>query len=83
MSASLEHGLNALKEQNNANILSTPSLLTLDNEEAYITVGQNAQATFFSTNFGQPWELLLGTSPLIPASGEDLKMLAGQLQIEL
>jgi general secretion pathway protein D len=33
--------LNALKEQNNANILSTPSLLTLDNQEAFITVGQN------------------------------------------
>ena len=33
--------LNALKEQQNANILSTPSLLTLDNQEAYITVGQN------------------------------------------
>jgi len=33
--------LNALEEQNNANILSTPSLLTLDNQEAYITVGQN------------------------------------------
>jgi general secretion pathway protein D len=33
--------LNALKEQSNANILSTPSLLTLDNQEAFITVGQN------------------------------------------
>ncbi len=33
--------LNALNSQTNANILSTPSLLTLDNEEAYITVGQN------------------------------------------
>ena len=33
--------LNALNEQTNANILSTPSLLTLDNQEAYITVGQN------------------------------------------
>ncbi len=33
--------LNALREQTNANILSTPSLLTLDNQEAYITVGQN------------------------------------------
>ena len=33
--------LSALKEQKNSNILSTPSLLTLDNEEAYITVGQN------------------------------------------
>ena len=33
--------LNALETQGNANILSTPSLLTLDNEEAFITVGQN------------------------------------------
>jgi general secretion pathway protein D len=33
--------ISALKETNNANILSTPSLLTLDNQEAYITVGQN------------------------------------------
>jgi general secretion pathway protein D len=33
--------LNALSETTNANILSTPSLLTLDNQEAYITVGQN------------------------------------------
>jgi len=33
--------LNALEKQGNSNILSTPSLLTLDNEEAYITVGQN------------------------------------------
>ncbi len=32
--------LNALETQTNANILSTPSLLTLDNQEAYITVGQ-------------------------------------------
>jgi len=32
--------LNARETQGNANILSTPSLLTLDNEEAYITVGQ-------------------------------------------
>jgi general secretion pathway protein D len=33
--------LNALKETQNANILSTPSILTLDNQEAYITVGQS------------------------------------------
>ena len=33
--------LNALKAQSNTNILSTPTLLTLDNQEAYITVGQN------------------------------------------
>jgi len=32
--------LNALDSQGNANILSTPSLLTMDNEEAFITVGQ-------------------------------------------
>ncbi|MFV8818216.1 type II secretion system secretin GspD [Haliea sp. E17] len=32
--------LNAFKDNVNANILSTPSLLTLDNQEAYITVGQ-------------------------------------------
>ncbi len=32
--------LNALESQTNANILSTPSLLTLDNQEAFITVGQ-------------------------------------------
>lgn len=32
--------LDALRSQTNANILSTPSLLTLDNQEAYITVGQ-------------------------------------------
>ena len=31
--------LNALESRGNANVLSTPSLLTLDNEEAYITVG--------------------------------------------
>lgn len=33
--------LNALNQQSNANILSTPSLLTLDNQEAFITVGEN------------------------------------------
>jgi general secretion pathway protein D len=32
--------LTALEEQSNSNILSTPSILTLDNQEAYITVGQ-------------------------------------------
>lgn len=33
--------LNALQQDSDANILSTPSLLTLDNEEASIVVGQN------------------------------------------
>jgi general secretion pathway protein D len=37
------------EEQQNANILSTPSLLTLDNEEAYITVGQ--QVPFITGSF--------------------------------
>lgn len=41
--------LNALKEQTNANILSTPSLLTLDNQEAFITVGQ--QVPFITGSF--------------------------------
>lgn len=33
--------IRALESDNNANILSTPTLLTLDNEEARIVVGQN------------------------------------------
>lgn len=33
--------INALQSNDEANILSTPSLLTLDNEEASITVGEN------------------------------------------
>lgn len=33
--------LNALKKSTRANILSTPNLLTLENTEAYIVVGQN------------------------------------------
>jgi general secretion pathway protein D len=46
--------LNALREKSNANILSTPSLLTLDNQEAYITVGQVVPfiTGSYSTNTG-------------------------------
>ena len=47
--------LNALQSQNNANILSTPSLLTMDNQEALITVGQNVPfitGSFTSTGTG-------------------------------
>jgi general secretion pathway protein D len=33
--------INALQANSEANILSTPSLLTMDNHEAFITVGQN------------------------------------------
>ncbi|WP_075186986.1 type II secretion system secretin GspD [Teredinibacter haidensis] len=33
--------INLLKSNNNANILSTPTLLTMDNNEAMISVGQN------------------------------------------
>ncbi|MEM8659855.1 MAG: type II secretion system protein GspD, partial [Pseudomonadota bacterium] len=41
--------LNALEEQTNSNILSTPSILTLDNQEAFITVGQ--QVPFVTGSF--------------------------------
>lgn len=41
--------VNALETQGNANILSTPSLLTLDNQEAFITVGQ--QVPFVTGSF--------------------------------
>ncbi|MEM9256855.1 MAG: type II secretion system secretin GspD [Pseudomonadota bacterium] len=47
--------LNALKENSNANILSTPSILTLDNQEAFITVGQEVPfvtGSFTSTGSG-------------------------------
>lgn len=47
--------LNALKRKTNANILSTPSLLTLDNQEALITVGENVPfitGSFTSTGTG-------------------------------
>jgi general secretion pathway protein D len=47
--------LNAIKRTTNANILSTPSLLTLDNQEAYITVGENVPfvtGSFTSTGSG-------------------------------
>lgn len=33
--------IRALKENTKSNLLSTPSIVTLDNEEAYIVVGQN------------------------------------------
>lgn len=33
--------IQALKEKTKANLLSTPSIVTMDNEEAYIVVGQN------------------------------------------
>ena len=41
--------LNALNETANTNILSTPSILTLDNQEAFITVGQ--QVPFVTGSF--------------------------------
>ena len=49
------HNLNALAKalegQNDANVLSTPNLLTMDNEEAEITVGQNVP--FITGSFSQ------------------------------
>jgi general secretion pathway protein D len=59
--------LNALQGDNDANILSTPSLLTLDNEEASIVVGQNvpfltgsysATGTGGSSNPGNPFQTI-------------------------
>lgn len=46
--------LHALTVSNDANVLSTPHLLTSDNEEAEITVGQNVpfQAGFSPSNLG-------------------------------
>ena len=41
--------LHALKSDNNTNIISTPNLLTLDNEEAEIIVGQ--EVPFITGNF--------------------------------
>lgn len=37
--------LNAVEQDQNSNVLSTPQLLTLDNEEAYILVGQQIPVT--------------------------------------
>lgn len=37
--------LNAVEEDQNSNVLSTPQLMTLDNEEAYILVGQQIPIT--------------------------------------
>jgi general secretion pathway protein D len=53
--------LNALKETQNANILSTPSLLTLDNQEAYITVGQNVP--FVTGSFTTPVVVMAPKTP--------------------
>ncbi|MBL4826474.1 MAG: type II secretion system secretin GspD [Spongiibacteraceae bacterium] len=57
--------LNALQSDSNSNILSTPSLLTLDNEEATIVVGQTISYVTGSytatggggtSNIGQPFQ---------------------------
>ena len=59
--------LNALSSDADANILSTPTLLTLDNQEASITVGQNvpfvtgsytATGSGSSTNPGNPFQTI-------------------------
>ncbi|MGH8802754.1 MAG: type II secretion system secretin GspD, partial [Casimicrobiaceae bacterium] len=56
--------IRALESDSNANILSTPTLLTLDNEEARIIVGQNVPfltgqyATTGSTSTVQPFQTI-------------------------
>jgi general secretion pathway protein D len=73
----------ALETQVNANILSTPTLLTLDNEEAHILVGQNipiltgSYATTGSTSTVTPFQtferkdigLMLRVKPQITEGG--------------
>ncbi len=73
----------ALETEINANILSTPTLLTLDNEEARITVGQNIPfitgqyATTGGTNTVTPFQtierrdvgLLLRVKPQVTEGG--------------
>lgn len=57
--ASLGLLVSALEKSGDANVLSTPNLLTLDNEEAKITVGQNIPiitgSQSSSTNGGNPF----------------------------
>ncbi|MCL6270730.1 type II secretion system secretin GspD [Sansalvadorimonas sp. 2012CJ34-2] len=58
---SLRALIRALKTSDNANILSTPSLVTLDNEEAEIVVGQNipfvtGSSTSSSTDTNNPYQ---------------------------
>jgi general secretion pathway protein D len=53
--------LNALQQDINANILSTPSLLTLDNEEASIVVGQ--EVPFKTGSFTQTGNSSAVSSP--------------------
>ncbi|MBY6189297.1 type II secretion system secretin GspD [Microbulbifer agarilyticus] len=59
--------LNALASSNNANILSTPTVMALDNEEAEILVGQNVP---FVT--GQQLREGSGTDPFNTVSREDV-----------
>ena len=49
--------LNAFAQDTNVNVLSTPSIVTLDNEEASILVGQNVPILngSFSNTAGDKW----------------------------
>ncbi|MBJ9948660.1 MAG: type II secretion system secretin GspD [Pseudomonadota bacterium] len=44
--------IQALKERTKSNLLSTPSILTMDNEEAYIVVGENVPFVTGSVSTG-------------------------------
>ncbi|MCD7098942.1 type II secretion system secretin GspD [Stenotrophomonas sp. MMGLT7] len=53
--------INAVKSDTGSNLLSTPSLLTLDNEEAHILVGQEVPVTtgeVLSTNNDNPFRTI-------------------------
>ena len=53
--------VSALKSNTHANVLSTPSLLTLENTEAYIVVGQNVPfitGSYTNTNNNNPFQTI-------------------------
>ncbi|MFZ5471054.1 MAG: type II secretion system secretin GspD [Myxococcota bacterium] len=61
--------LHALQQSSDVNVLSTPHILTSDNEEAEITVGQNVpfQAGFSPTQLGGLSSTIPGANALTPS----------------
>jgi general secretion pathway protein D len=73
--------IHALTTNNNANVLSTPHILTTDNEEAEITVGQNVpfQAGFSPSSLGSSLGSLAGAAGTSTSSLSSLSSLTGGL----
>lgn len=59
--------IQALKQNTNSNLLSTPSIVTLDNEEAYIVVGQNVPFETGSVSTG-----VAGVNPYTTLERKDI-----------